>query len=231
MRYLRRIRWGVAALSLALTSILFLDLANIIPPFFISAYLSLQAGPAFIRALSASGIAIAGLSVVLAATVLTGRVYCSHLCPLGTLQDVFIWSAKRNFKHRKYPYAKPHYALHYGITLVLVGGAACGSFFLLNLFEPFSSFGRIVSNVVRPIVIILNNAAALALTKRQIFFLYEIPLKGLSVPVMAATVAFLGGLAWLSVLSRTVLLQYPLSRGWRTEPYLAILALSYHHRQ
>jgi len=198
VRYLRRIRWGIAALSLTLTSIFYLDLANLLPPSFISTFLSLQAGPAFVRALGGSGLAIAGLAVVLAATVLAGRIYCSHLCPLGTLQDIFIWSAKRNFKHRKYPYAKPHYALHYGITFILITAALCGSFFLLNLFEPFSSFGRILSNLVRPLVILLNNAAALVLTKRQIFFLYEIPLKGLSVSVVAATLVFLAGLYWLS---------------------------------
>ena len=198
MRYLRRIRWGVAALSLALTSMFFLDLANLVPPFFISTTLSLQAGPALIHALSLSGLAVAGLVVVLAATIVAGRVYCSHLCPLGTLQDIFIWSAKRNFKHRKYPYAKPHYALHYAITVLLIISAFCGSFFLLNLFEPFSSFGRILSNIVRPLVILLNNAAAFVLTKRQIFFLYEIPLKGLSVSVVAATLFFFGGLFWLS---------------------------------
>jgi len=185
-------------MSLALTSIFFLDLANLVPPVFVSTFLSLQAGPSLIHALSLSGIAIAGLAVVLTATFLGGRLYCSHVCPLGTLQDIFIWSAKRNFKHRKYPYVKPHYALHYGITLVVIIGALCGSFFLLNLVEPFSSFGRILSNLVRPLIILLNNAAALLLTKEQIFFLYEIPLKGLSVSVVAVTLIFLGGLFWLS---------------------------------
>ena len=192
------IRWGIATLSLVFISIFFLDIANLVPPVFISSVLSLQAGPAIIHVLSASGLAVVGLTIVLTATVLVGRVYCSHLCPLGTLQDIFIWAAKRNFKHRKYPYTKPHYALHYGISLILITAALYGSFFLLNIFEPFSSFGRILSNVIRPLVILVNNAAALVLTKRQMFFLYEIPLKGLAVSVVATTVIFLAGLFWLS---------------------------------
>ena len=175
-----------------------MDLANLIPPVVISSILSLQAGPAIIHALSASGFAVFGLTIVLAATVLVGRVYCSHLCPLGTLQDIFIWTSKKNFKHRKFPYAKPHYALHYGISFIVILAALCGSFFLLNIFEPFSSFGRILSNIVRPLLILCNNAAALILTKQQIFFLYEIPLKGLAVSVVVSTVIFLGGLFWLS---------------------------------
>ncbi len=192
------IRWGIATLSLILISIFFLDFAALVPPVFISSILSLQAGPAIIHMLSASVFAVVGLTIVLAATVLVGRVYCSHLCPLGTLQDIFIWASKRNFKHRKFPYTKPHYALHYAISFIIITAALCGSFVLLNIFEPFSSFGRILANIVRPLVILVNNAAALVLTKRQIFFLYEIPLKGLGVSVVGTTLIFLAGLFWLS---------------------------------
>ncbi|MGA7160288.1 MAG: 4Fe-4S dicluster domain-containing protein [Bacteroidota bacterium] len=198
MRSLRIIRWGIATLSLLLTTIFFMDFANLVPPLFISSMLALQAGPAIIHALSVSGLALSGLAVVLAATLLVGRVYCSHLCPLGTLQDVFIWTAKRNFKHRKFPYIKPHYLLHYGISFIMIAAALCGSLFMLNFFEPFSSFGRILSNIIRPLVVLLNNVAALVLMKQQVFFLYEIPLKGLALSVVAATIIFLVGLFWLS---------------------------------
>ncbi|HTY10207.1 MAG TPA: 4Fe-4S dicluster domain-containing protein [Bacteroidota bacterium] len=198
MRYLRTIRWVVATVSLVLVSVFFLDLANLVPPFIISSILSVQAGPTFIRLLSGWGAALAGVGFVLAATVMVGRVYCSHLCPLGTLQDIFIWSAKKNFKHRKFPYSKPRYLLHYVISVIIVASAAAGSFFLLDLFEPFSAFGRILSDIVRPLFILLNNAAALILTKQQLFFLYEIPLKGLALPVVAVTTVFVGALFWLS---------------------------------
>ena len=198
MRYLRIIRWGIATVSFALTSVFFLDLANLVPPVFISTVLSLQAGPAIIHALGGSVLAGLGLAFVLTATVLAGRVYCSHLCPLGTLQDIFIWTAKRKFTHRKFPYSKPHYLIHYGISFVMISAAIGGSFFLLNLFEPFSSFGRILSNIIRPVIILCNNFAALFLSKHQMFLLYEIPLKGLGVSVVAATVIFLVGLFWLS---------------------------------
>ncbi|MGA9407820.1 MAG: 4Fe-4S dicluster domain-containing protein [Bacteroidota bacterium] len=198
MRYLRIIRWGVATLSMLLTTIFFLDFANLVPPVFISSILSLQAGPAIIHVLGGSGTALIGVGIVLAATLLAGRIYCSHLCPLGTLQDIFIWTAKRNFKHRKFPYKTPHYALHYGISLIIIATALCGSLFILNFFEPFSSFGRILSNIVRPLFFLLNNAAALILTKHQVFFLYEIPLKGLAVSVVAASIIFFAGLFWLS---------------------------------
>ena len=181
-----------------LTTLFFLDFGSHVPPAIISLFLGLQAGPAFVSVIGSMGLAVFGLAIVIALTILMGRVYCSHLCPLGTLQDMFIWTSKRNFKHRKYPYKKPHFLFHYVFTSVLIASALGGSLFVLNLFEPFSSFGRILANLVRPLVVLTNNAAAFILTKQQLYFLYEIPLKGLAVSVVAATIVFLGGLFWLS---------------------------------
>ncbi|GAB6147207.1 hypothetical protein [Desulfocicer niacini] len=35
-----------------------------------------------------------------------------------------------------------------------------GSGFALNLLDPFSSFGRILSNILRPVILALNNLSA-----------------------------------------------------------------------
>jgi ferredoxin len=183
---------------LILTTIFFLDFSNVVPPGLISGMLALQVGPAIVKIVGPPGIALIGLGIVLTATLLIGRVYCSHLCPLGTLQDVFIWTAKKNFKHRKFLYGKPHYLLHYVITFIMISAAFGGSVVVLNLFEPLSSFGRILSTLVRPLVITVNNVAVTVLTKQGVYFLYEIPLRIFSVPVIAATLIFLGGLYWLS---------------------------------
>lgn len=198
MRYLRSIRWGVASLSIGFTAIFFLDFSNVVPPFLISAILTLQPGLAVMKAIASGGITFIGLAIVLIATALVGRVYCSHLCPLGTLQDIFIWTAKKNFKQRKFPYTKPPYLFHYGITFVMIATAFCGGMILLNLFEPFSSFGRIISTLLRPLVVFLNNVAVSVLTKQQIYFLYAIPLKSFALFVFSATLIFIGGLYWLS---------------------------------
>ena len=198
MRYLRSIRQGVASLSIIFIAIFFLDFGNVVPPFLISTFLTLQAGSAVMKAIGSGGIVFIGLAIVLVATALVGRVYCSHLCPLGTLQDIFIWTAKKNFKHRKFPYARPPYLLHYGITFFIIAAAFCGSVILLNLFEPFSSFGRIISTLLRPLFVLLNNVAASVLTKQQIYILYEIPLKSLTLFVFSTTLIFIGGLYWLS---------------------------------
>jgi polyferredoxin len=198
VRYLRSIRWGVASLSIVFIAIFFLDFGNVIPPFLISTFLTLQAGSAVMKAIGSGGIAFIGLAIVFIATALVGRVYCSHLCPLGTLQDIFIWTAKKNFKHRKFPYTKPPYLIHYGITFIMIATAFCGSMILLNLFEPFSSFGRIISTLFRPLFVLLNNVAVSVLTKQQIYLLYEIPLKSFALFVFSATLIFIGGLYWLS---------------------------------
>ena len=198
MRYLRSIRLGIASLSIVLIGLFFLDFGNLLPPVFISTLLTLQVGPAIVKAVAASANALIGLAIVLSTTVLMGRVYCSHLCPLGTLQDIFIWTAKKNFKHRKFPYVRPQYMLHYGITLCMVVAALCGSVIVLNLLEPFSSFGRSISTILRPFVVLLNNIAATLLAKEQIYILYGIPLKSFSLLVYSTTLIFIGGLYWLS---------------------------------
>jgi hypothetical protein len=49
-----------------------------------------------------------------------------------------------------------------------------GSGFLLNLLDAFSSFGRIFSNLFRPVVLVVNNVAAIALERLCVHTLYRV---------------------------------------------------------
>ena len=50
-----------------------------------------------------------------------------------------------------------------------------GSGFLLNRLDPISSFGRIFSNLIRPIVLVVNNVAAIALEPLGVHTLHREP--------------------------------------------------------
>ena len=41
------------------------------------------------------------------ATLLFGRVYCATVCPVGTLQDLVIWSRRRIDPNHTFRYAPP----------------------------------------------------------------------------------------------------------------------------
>ncbi len=198
MRHLRTIRVSVASVVFVLAALFFLDFTGTIPPRIIAALLAFQMGPSVISVVSSRSIALFGLLPVVATTLLMGRVYCSHLCPLGTLQDIFIWTAKKKYTHRRYRFSKPAYLIHYALTAIIIAAAIGGSMVLLNLLEPFSNFGRILADIIRPIIIVLNNVIASVLSKNQIYVLYQIPLDGLAIPIILASTIFLGGLYLLS---------------------------------
>ncbi|MBO7498998.1 MAG: 4Fe-4S binding protein [Bacteroidaceae bacterium] len=100
---------------------------------FIPAVLALNAG-AFI--------------VVLLATVLFGRIYCSVFCPLGVLQDVAIGA--HDFKKNRFKYKKPLTWLRYTVLILFIVALAAGFSVIAGLIEPYSMFGRMVSLASHP---------------------------------------------------------------------------------
>lgn len=87
--------------------------------------------------------------VILAATALMGRVYCSTLCPLGVYQDIW-FRVRRLFTKRGVPYSPPMNRLRYWVFALTVLAAFAGLFALPALVEPYSVYGRFMTNLVRP---------------------------------------------------------------------------------
>jgi len=86
---------------------------------------------------------------ILAVTALMGRVYCSTVCPLGVYQD--IWFRLRSlFTKRGLRYSPPMNRLRYSIFGLTVLAAFGGVFALPALVEPYSVYGRFVTQLVRP---------------------------------------------------------------------------------
>lgn len=82
-------------------------------------------------------------------TLLLGRVYCSTLCPLGTIQDVITFSRNRIFRrpiiHRFKATRKMRYDILIIYAVLTIAGTSAGV-----LLEPWSWFKGIVGSIFPP---------------------------------------------------------------------------------
>ena len=96
-------------------------------------------------------------------TLLLGRVYCSVICPLGVMQDIVSWiSGRRTNKTVSLLATRPQIKwLRYGVLGLFVTAldrpASARSWHLL---APYSSYGRIASNLFAPLYRWGNNLLA-----------------------------------------------------------------------
>ena len=198
MQWLKRIRVVFAVVFFLSVSFLFLDFGNIIPLWVHTFLISTQFVPSLMRTLVLFSSASIGLIFILLLTILFGRVYCSTICPLGILQDVVIRAAKRINRHRKFQYKRPTYLLHYILLILTTIFALSGSVVLLNLFEPFSNYGRISSNLISPLYVLANNAIGYVLGLFGFSPIFQIQLLHINVVSVLAPLSFFGLVAYLS---------------------------------
>lgn len=92
---LKGTRVWVSLLFFVLISFLFLDFSNVFAPYFSSAVLYPQFAPSLLHFLHDISLAATGFVLILLVTLAVGRVYCSTICPLGTLQDLTIRAARK----------------------------------------------------------------------------------------------------------------------------------------
>jgi len=100
--------------------------------------------------------------VVILLTVLTlvfGRIYCSVICPLGILQDIFGWFGKKRKKNR-YTFSKEKKWLRYPVLVLFIVAHLVGIGTLFQLLAPYSTFGIIANNLLQPIWQAGNNVLA-----------------------------------------------------------------------
>lgn len=82
-------------------------------------------------------------------TMLFGRVYCSTICPLGAAQDL-VSRLRRMVKRKQFHFRRPDNGLRYPLLLVVIVCLAEGIAIVPSLLEPYSAFGRVMQNIVRP---------------------------------------------------------------------------------
>ncbi|MFA6025357.1 MAG: 4Fe-4S binding protein [Ignavibacteriaceae bacterium] len=181
---LKKIRVAVSLLFFLFTISLFLDYRNILPPSVYSKVLFLQFIPSFVKFISIAGLGAIGFIVILLLTLFSGRVYCSSICPLGTLQDVIsflsrILKKKKGKKKREFlRYEKSKNWWRYSFLALAVIPFLGGTILFINLLDPYSSFGKISAHLFRPLLIMVNNSIAFLFEKMNLYIVYPFEYKG-----------------------------------------------------
>jgi len=201
LKYLR-IVW--ALLFLVAVTFLFVDFSETFPEPFYQWILSLQVVPGVMRLgqflMHGAGVTAWGLVTVLVLTLLFGRVYCSFLCPLGMLQDV-AGTISRRFRGKKgrLKFALPQNRWRYAILGLVVVSVFFAGTLLLNLTDPYSNFGRIASDLIRPVYLTGNNLLASGLQALGSYWLYPVEIIRAEPLTLLVPVLVLGLVVWMSV--------------------------------
>ena len=188
---LRKIRIVAALFCFVGITLLFLDFTGTI-----HAWLGWLAKIQFLPALLAVEVGIVAALVVL--TLLFGRVYCSVLCPLGIMQDLFAWGGKRAKKNR-YAYSPARSWLRWGLLVLFVVLLAAHVGSLSALLAPYSAYGRIAQNLLAPLWGWGNNALAYLAERADSYAFYttEVWIRSWAAfGVAVFTLVVVGVLAW-----------------------------------
>ncbi len=177
---LKKIRVYVALIFFVITLLLFLDIKHIIPELFTPYLLYFQFIPSAVKFFNQYSLLATGFLIVLIITFLFGRIYCSSVCPLGTLQDIISRLSMRINRNKYFQMIRNFRMLRYSILTLTILSLFSGSMILLNLLDPFSLAGKIFSNLFRIPLIEVNNLVAFTLEEFDIYVIYPIELKAVS---------------------------------------------------
>jgi len=198
-KYLKTIRVVIALVYLIAFSALFVDFREFFSAEWAKTITFLQFVPSVIEFITLPAITAAGFILILVLTALAGRIYCSALCPLGILQDLFTWFAKKIKLIKRYKYKKPLNYLRYPFLALTVLFILSGSIYVLNLLDPYSIFGRIFSDIIRPGIMVVNNGLSGLFEKMEWYFLYRINLNLITWRTVFIPIITLLVIVWLSL--------------------------------
>ena len=102
---------------------------------------------------------LVALCVIVAATALLGRIYCSVICPLGVFQDIVLW-VRRRFVRTNFSYRPGRSVMRAACAVLFCALAVCGVASLAGLIEPYSMYGRFATHLLEPLAAMCANAAA-----------------------------------------------------------------------
>lgn len=188
---LRKIRIALASVFLIGITLLFLDISGVL-----HTWLGWMARLQFLPAVMAANVVV--IATLLLLTLVFGRIYCSVICPLGIMQDLFGWMGKKSRKNR-YSYSKALSWLRYVMLAVLVAAAVAGIGAVVQLLAPYSAFGRIATMLLQPLWQWGNNLLAQAAERMDSYLFYSVDVWMKSLPVLvvaAVTLVALAILAW-----------------------------------
>lgn len=191
---LRKIRAVLAAIFFTIITLLFLDFTGTI-----HAWFGWMAKIQFLPAILALNAGVVIILMIL--TLMFGRIYCSVICPLGVLQDIVSWiNGRRGRKHRmRFSWSPAKSWLRYGVLALFIVAIVAGIGSFAALLEPYSAYGRIVSNLFAPLYQWGNNVLAYIAERVDSYAFYskDVWLKNIPTCIIAAvTFVIIVVLAW-----------------------------------
>ena len=191
---LKKTRIVLATIFFACITLLFLDVTGAL-----HAWLGWMAKVQFLPAVLALNVAV--VAVLLALTLLLGRVYCSVVCPLGVMQDIISWvHGKTKKKNRfRFSWSPAKNWLRYGMLALFIILLVAGVNSVVALLAPYSAYGRIASSLLAPIYQWGNNFFAWIAEKADSYAFYstEVWLRSLPTFIVAlVTFVVIFVLAW-----------------------------------
>lgn len=188
---LRKIRIALATVMFIGITMLFLDFTGTMHH-----YVAWMPKLQFLESVLALNVVVILALIVL--TLIFGRIYCSIICPLGIMQDIFGWLGKKAKKNR-YTSSKEMKWLRYPIMGIFIIALVAGIGTLVHLLAPYSAFGRIATNLLQPVWLAGNNALASIAEHYDSYAFYrsDIWLRSLpSLTIAVITLVVLAVLAW-----------------------------------
>ncbi|MGK9477660.1 4Fe-4S dicluster domain-containing protein [Melioribacter sp. OK-6-Me] len=170
---LKKIRVVLALVFFIPVTYILIDFTNSVSTSLIDKILFFQFVPSLLKSLILFSFTTAGFILVLLLTTLFGRIYCSTICPLGIFQDVINYIVKKIKKRkRRLSFITPNKTVKLTLMaipfLLLIVGLATG--FLI--FDPYSIYGRLAGNFLRPAIIFTNNIVSSVLSYFDIYSVY-----------------------------------------------------------
>lgn len=194
---LKKLRAILGTIFLVCITALFLDFTGTL-----KVWLSWMADAQFLPAVL--GLNFVAIAIVLALTLLFGRIYCSVICPAGTYQDAVSHIAAK-FKKSRFSFSKENKILRFSVLGVFVILLLVGLNSIAILIAPYSAYGRMVENLFGPIYKGVNNLLAKAAEHYDSYAFYEVDvwIKAMPVFIVAIVTAIVftvlswrGGRTW-----------------------------------
>ena len=187
---LRKIRIALATVIFIGITLLFLDFTGTMHH-----WVSWMPKIQFLEAVLALNVVV--IAALLVLTLVFGRIYCSVICPLGIMQDIFGWFGKKAKKNR-YTYSKQKHALRmafftFMLILIVLGGGT-----IVQLLAPYSAFGRICTNLLQPVYMAGNNVLAAIAEHYDSYAFYHTNVWMRALPSLIISIVTLGILAVLA---------------------------------
>ena len=161
---LKKFRITLAVIMILLVTTLFIGAG-----YGISQWIGWAAKIQFLPALLALNFVV--LAVLIILTLIFGRIYCSIICPLGIMQDIYNWLGGK-FKKNRFNYVKEHKWLRYTVCAIFVVCLIVGFAPVTTLLDPYSNYGRIVTSFYMRNVTISIIAWVVMLILGVLAFLY-----------------------------------------------------------